>query len=246
MGRGPRAVAVQSTQHHRAGDVADVPLPRAAVSDAARAGLGRPGLQGDADRLPHPDRAFEILGGGSAIDSLNLAALRDLRNPPGERQGIAERVQLRELLRRVVVKVMQENKLDLMINVHSSLPPGRIGLAPEPIVDDHGASFAFGPNAGITEVLIPAGYVRTAYDATFELATDAERSQVLSRVVPARSRRQSPAPGLPFSISFWSEPGMEHLTLKAASAYQAISKRRVPPPAFGPLPRGSSSREKPR
>ena len=28
---------------------------------------------------------------------------------------------------------------------------------------------------------------------------------------------------------------MEHLTLKAASAYQAASKRRVPPPMFGPL-----------
>jgi hypothetical protein len=28
---------------------------------------------------------------------------------------------------------------------------------------------------------------------------------------------------------------MEHLTLKAASAYQAASRRRVPPPAFGPL-----------
>jgi hypothetical protein len=29
---------------------------------------------------------------------------------------------------------------------------------------------------------------------------------------------------------------MEKLALKAASAYQAASKRRVPPPAFGPLP----------
>jgi hypothetical protein len=29
---------------------------------------------------------------------------------------------------------------------------------------------------------------------------------------------------------------MEHLIFKAASAYQAASKRRVPPPAFGPLP----------
>ena len=28
---------------------------------------------------------------------------------------------------------------------------------------------------------------------------------------------------------------MEHLSLKAATAYQAASKRRVPPPDFGPV-----------
>jgi amidase len=32
------------------------------------------------------------------------------------------------------------------------------------------------------------------------------------------------------------EPGREPLALKAASAYQSASKRRVPPPAFKPLP----------
>jgi hypothetical protein len=31
------------------------------------------------------------------------------------------------------------------------------------------------------------------------------------------------------------EPGMEHMALKAATAYQAASKRRVPPPMFKAL-----------
>ena len=44
-----------------------------------------------------------------------------------------------------------------------------------------------------------------------------------------------PAPGLPFSLVFRADPGKEDLILKVASAYQAASKRRVPPPAFGPL-----------
>jgi hypothetical protein len=34
---------------------------------------------------------------------------------------------------------------------------------------------------------------------------------------------------------FRADPGKEDLILKVASAYQAASKRRVPPPAFGPL-----------
>jgi amidase len=171
----------------------------------------------------------------------NWEQVRDLRNAFGTRQGIPEQIQNRELLRRVIMKVMQENKLDVMIQLHSSLPPGKIGMAPEPPVNDRSPSYAFGPNAGITEVLIPAGYVRTAYDATFELATDANGRKYY-RGKSSTTPTAIPAPGLPFSINFWSEPGMEHLTLKAASAYQAASRRRIPPPAFGPL--STSNRDK--
>jgi amidase len=44
------------------------------------------------------------------------------------------------------------------------------------------------------------------------------------------------APGLPFSLVFRAEPGKEDILLRIASAYEAASKRRIPPPAFGPLP----------
>jgi len=162
----------------------------------------------------------------------NWEEVRDLRNTLGTRQGIAEQVQRRELLRRVIVKVIQENKLDILIQLHSSLPPGKIGLAPEPSINDRSASYAFGPNAGITEILIPAGYVQTVYDPTFELVTD-RRGRKVYRGKTSTTPTTIPAPGLPFSINFLSEPGMEHLTIKAASAYQAASRRRVPPPAFG-------------
>ena len=164
----------------------------------------------------------------------NWEEIRDLRNPAGSPQGIAERIQLREVLRRVIVKVIQENKLDVMINVHSTLVPGKIGLAPEPVVKDRDVSFPLGPNAGITEILIPAGYVRVAYDPAFVLATD-QNGRKSYRSKTGTTPTPIPAPGLPFSISFWAEPGMEPLILKAASAYEAASRRRVPPPAFPPL-----------
>jgi amidase len=35
-------------------------------------------------------------------------------------------------------------------------------------------------------------------------------------------------------------PGREDILLKIASAYEAASKRRIPPPAFGPLPAKAS------
>jgi Asp-tRNA(Asn)/Glu-tRNA(Gln) amidotransferase A subunit family amidase len=161
----------------------------------------------------------------------NWEEIRDLHSPP---KGIAENIQRRELLRRIIMKVLLDNKLDLLIQLHTALPPGKIGLAPEPGANNRAISYPLGPNAGITEILIPAGYVRTAYDPTFELATDAS-GRKFYRSKTGTTPTALPAPGLPFSINFLVEPGLEPLVLKAASAYQAASRRRVPPPAFGPL-----------
>ena len=44
-----------------------------------------------------------------------------------------------------------------------------------------------------------------------------------------------PAPGLPFSLVFRAEPGREDVLLKIASTYEAASRRRIPPPNFGPI-----------
>jgi amidase len=166
---------------------------------------------------------------------MNWEEVTDLREPFGARQGIAERVQLRELLNRMVMKVIQENKLDLLINVHDQLPPGKLGMAAEPPVEGRSQSYALGPDLGWTEFVIPAGFVRTVYDPTFELETDESgRKYYGSKTNPVPT--DLPAPGIPYSISFWAEPGMEKLSLKAASAYESISKRRIPPPAFPALP----------
>ena len=162
----------------------------------------------------------------------NWEEIQDLYSPP---KGIAENIQRRELLNRVLMKVIQDNKLDLLIQLHTALPPGKIGLAAEPNANNRLISYPLGPNAGITEILIPAGYVRIAYDPTLELATDANGRKVY-RAKTSTIPTELPPPGLPFSINFLVEPGMERLALKAASAYQAASQRRVPPPAFGPLP----------
>jgi hypothetical protein len=89
-----------------------------------------------------------------------------------------------------------------------------------------------GPNAGLTEVLVPAGYVTTVYDPVFELSPDGTR--YLSK--PSTTPTTIDEPGLPFSLVFRAEPGKEDSLLEIASAYEAASKRRIPPPAFGPLP----------
>jgi amidase len=162
----------------------------------------------------------------------NWEEVADPRNPLGGRQGVNERIMLRELLRRADMMVVIENKLDALVRLHTPWPPGLIGwphqydipsnLAPESLS---------GPNAGLTEVLVPAGYVTTVYDPVFALSLDGMR--YVSR--PTTTPTTIPEPGLPFSLVFRAEPGREDVLLRIASAYEAASRRRIPPPRFGPL-----------
>lgn len=163
----------------------------------------------------------------------NWEEVSDPRNKLDGRQGVTERIMLRELLRRADMMVILENKLDALVRLHTPWAPGLIGhphqhdlpsnLSPESLS---------GPNAGLTEVLIPAGYVSTTYDPVFKLSADGKRYVSAPSDVPTALA----APGLPFSLVFRCEPGKEDVILKVASAYESASKRRIPPPAFGPLP----------
>jgi Asp-tRNA(Asn)/Glu-tRNA(Gln) amidotransferase A subunit family amidase len=163
----------------------------------------------------------------------NWEEIADPRNRLDGRQGVNERIMLRELLRRVDMLVILENHLDGLVRLHTPWPPGVIGGAHQPRGGPSNLSREsfYGPNAGLTEVLVPAGYVTTVYDPVFALSADA------TRYVPAPSRTPTviPEPGLPFSLVFRCEPGKEDVILKVASAYEAASRRRVAPPAFGPL-----------
>jgi amidase len=128
--------------------------------------------------------------------------------------------------------VLLENRLDALVRLHTPLPPAKIGGAPEPGLSQNLPLESFyGPNAGLTEVLIPAGYVTTVYDPVFALSPDRTRYIPVAAETPT----ELPRPGLPFSLVFRAEPGKEDLLLKIASAYEAASRRRIPPPAFGPL-----------
>jgi Asp-tRNA(Asn)/Glu-tRNA(Gln) amidotransferase A subunit family amidase len=163
----------------------------------------------------------------------NWEELEDVRRPLGERQGIDERFKLREMLRRLEMKVMIENDIDVVVRLHYPLPPGKIGNSPQPQPEgDVRGEIRMGPYAGLTSVLIPAGYVQTVYDPVFTLSEDRQRYVRTNNNTPTTL----PAPGVPFSLVFRADPGREDLILRVASAYQSASKRRVPPPAFKPLP----------
>jgi Asp-tRNA(Asn)/Glu-tRNA(Gln) amidotransferase A subunit family amidase len=162
----------------------------------------------------------------------NWEEVDDPRNPHGKRQGVNERIMLRELLRRADMMVILENKLDALVRLHTPWPPALIGHAYQYDIPSNLRPESFsGPNAGLTEVLIPAGYVTTVYDPVYQLTPDGTRYVSKASNTPTKI----PEPGLPFSLVFRCEPGKEDVILRIASAYEAASKRRIPPPNFGPL-----------
>ena len=107
----------------------------------------------------------------------NWQEVTDPRNKLGGRQGVDERIMLRELLRRVDMMVMLENRLDALVRLHTPLPPAKIGGAHDPLGGRNNLRLEsfYGPNAGLTEVLIPAGFVTTVYDPVFALGADGTR-----------------------------------------------------------------------
>jgi amidase len=172
----------------------------------------------------------------------NWEEVTDPRNPLGGRQGVDERIMLRELLRRCDMMVILENKLDALVRLHTPWPPGLIGGAYQyDIVSNLSPESLSGPNAGLTEILVPAGYVTTVYDPVFKLNDDR------TRYVSAQSHKPTtiPEPGLPFSLVFRAEPGKEDIVLRIASAYEVASRRRIPPPAFPALVWGTGTSEAP-
>ena len=181
---------------------------------------------------PSLNRRSKFWGDDQRSAFKNWEETRDPRNPLGGRQGVDERIMLRELLRRVDMMVILENKLDVLVRLHTPLPPAKIGWPEQPgEINALRQEELYGPNAGLTEILIPAGYVDKAYDAEFVLSSD--RKKYVGKAV---SEPTSLAyPGLPFSLVFRVEPGMEDRLIRIASAYEAASSRRVSPPQFGPL-----------
>ncbi len=164
----------------------------------------------------------------SRAGSENWVGIHDIRSA-----GNIERMQMREVMRLVLVKVMKENNLDVLVNPENTLPHPKIGGPRQPSANRRSASGAtqtLTALLGIPEIVVPAGFNQIVYEPQFALnaATD-NYSQVAGT---EQSLLETP---LPISMMFWAGPGEESTVLKVASAYEAATKHRKPPPDFGPL-----------
>jgi Asp-tRNA(Asn)/Glu-tRNA(Gln) amidotransferase A subunit family amidase len=171
-----------------------------------------------------------------------------------------------QTLRQIILQVMAENNLDALVYAYTTIPPHIIltnrlaktvethteprilkagtvmsdpTLVPgEPVLksdlDTHrgsGSSFAvnLSPETGFPAIVVPAGFTREVYD---RVPDDRD---------PNGSRLEGPKPvELPVALEFLARPFEETTLFEIASAFESITRRRRPPPAFGALVDGTA------
>jgi Asp-tRNA(Asn)/Glu-tRNA(Gln) amidotransferase A subunit family amidase len=157
------------------------------------------------------------------------AAMKNWENKPIDirTNAVSYTMRRRDALRMVVMKVLEQNDIDLFVNpVNTSLAP-KIAGAGEP---EQRQGFGYGAMLGIPEVFVPAGFATEIYEATFKLSDDGTKYDTVTGVKPTKLTGP-----LPYNIGFWAGPGEENTLLKVAAAYEAATKHRKPPAGFGPV-----------
>lgn len=141
---------------------------------------------------------------------------------------------LSRALQLALIKVLRQNDIDVLINPENTLPPRRIGGASDPTISGRGPVSCCGgmtPRMQTPQIVVPAGYVRNEYAPKFAL------NAARNNYVGVQGTESTPLPHpMPISLMFWAGPGDDPKLIRVASAYEAATKHRVPPPDFGPVP----------
>ncbi|PWT75192.1 MAG: amidase [Proteobacteria bacterium] len=169
-----------------------------------------------------------------------VRAMNALTSTDARPKGDINYLEMQSVLRMIVLKVMYQNKIDVFVNPEQTTPQYLLGGAPEPEVNDRGSQSCcqmFTALLGGPEADVPAGYNDITYDPKYALAANKKQYVPVTGTVMTKM----PHP-MPISMMFWAGPGGDADVIKAASAYEAATHHRIPPPAFGPVPQQSSSR----
>jgi amidase len=155
------------------------------------------------------------------------AALEELNSPLT--LDMASLLQDRFAYQEVVLQCMAQDNLDAMVSPPGNIPPYILGAPIEPMVagGQPGAGSTWGllGQHGFPTLSVPAGFTTQVYD------------QVRDAAAPGGMRLVGPvAAKLPVGIMFFGRPFSEPTLLRIAAAYEAATKRRIPPPDFGPVP----------
>jgi Asp-tRNA(Asn)/Glu-tRNA(Gln) amidotransferase A subunit family amidase len=159
----------------------------------------------------------------------NAATSHDSRS----RAGISY-LEMQSVARMIILKVMYENKIDVFVNPEQTTTPYLLGGALEPEVNDRGSQSCcegFTALLGSPEADVPAGYVTSSFDPKYVLSPDKKEYIAVTGTVESKLRHP-----MPISMMFWAGPGSDAQVIRVASAYEAATHHRVPPPAFGKLP----------
>ena len=152
----------------------------------------------------------------AALEDMNKSVMLDMANIFQDRFAYQQ----------VVLQCMAGQNLDALVSPTGNIPAYVLGAPLEPPLDGRTTSvWGLLGQQGIPTLSVPAGFTTHVFD------------RVRDAAAPGGARLAGPVQAkLPVGIMFFGRPFSEPTLLRIASAYEAATKYRIPPPDFGPLP----------
>ena len=154
--------------------------------------------------------------------------------------NMAERMLRRFAVQTMVLQCMAKLGIDAMVYPTSNLPPAKLTAPPEPTQNGRGGSWSFLGQQGFPAITVPAGFTTEVYDRVRDpgapIVQPSGGGGNNADVSTEGTHVEGPiAARLPVGVDFVARPFDEPLLLRIASAYEAATRHRSPPKAFGPL-----------
>jgi len=160
-----------------------------------------------------PDAGF--VDRKAALEEMNKSQMLDM----------ASLFQERFVTQQIVAQCMALADLDALVSPAGNIPAYVLGAPMEPpLAGRTNSVWGLLGQHGIPTLSVPAGFTTRVFD------------RVRDAAAPGGTRLGEPVPAkLPVGIMFFGRPFSEPTLLRIASAYEAATKHRIPPPDFGPV-----------
>jgi amidase len=161
-----------------------------------------------------PDAGF--VDRKAALEDMNSSLTLDMANVFQDRFAYQQ----------VVLQCMAQENLDALVSPAGNIPAYILGAPIEPpLAGRTNSVWGLLGQHGFSTLSVPAGFTTHVFDRVRD-ATARDGTRLVGPV-PAQ---------LPLGIMFFGRPFSEPTLFQIASAYEAATKHRIPPPDFGPVP----------
>jgi amidase len=134
------------------------------------------------------------------------------------------RLQTRFAFQNLLLQCMQEQRLDALVSPMSTVPPRKLTAPREPNANGRAPiGWSFIGQQGFPAITVPAGFTTEIWDRV------RDGNGGTRMVGPVKA-------SLPVGVDFIARPFDEAMLFRIASAFEAATRHRRPPPDFGPVP----------
>jgi Asp-tRNA(Asn)/Glu-tRNA(Gln) amidotransferase A subunit family amidase len=134
------------------------------------------------------------------------------------------RLQTRFAFQNLLLQCMEEQRLDALVSPMSTVPPRKLTAPREPNANGRSPiGWSFIGQQGFPAITVPAGFTTEVWDR------ERDGNGGARLVGPLKAN-------LPVGVDFIAHPFDEAMLFRIASAFEAATRHRKPPPDFGPVP----------